>query len=1359
MSEDEEEGIDPALFESELKVKIDNYFSAKNNELLSYENLDDFLKEVELYDFWNSEEEKDTLWQSFMKYGKDDKVDAEGAKKGMHDLLNKEEETTNNLYNETDNNFKDIKENKDTNLLTRISRISIKNEGSGGVNKLVLNKYKQKAIEEYDCLDNETLIKFKKIFLLLNINENNKNIIPVERIEQLISKHKFITLDKLEIVKYLHFLSCDDKPIEEITSININNTIYMEIDSLLQEKIGDEELDNFEEDGSDEVEQNDPLDILEEIQHKIEATKENSSKMKEMKNQLIKINKKFTEAVTKIIQDYNEENQQENINTIEEMGIDTKENINRFDEYLNNLSKDQKINIQKLHSLRNGIVHIQNEMKTLREDYRDICQKYNNNQELELDDEMERLLDENVALNQEINTKKEEIEVLINERAEKSKEINELYIQLDEAKKSENDLKKQVTELKLAAIKSKEEYDNLMDNVLNKMKKKENEELMERNRIKEMIEKQLENEENKKDGEDKNQNDKLNIKALNDIDNMNISLTDKLIKKKKILSQLSSEQLMEYTLKLERLNISLKSEKNKKDKKIKELEEKLNQSNKTLSSNKKEIGSLNIEIKKLQNIISSLKTEVKQNEVFRPSVAMNSQMRISRMSKLNTAGLNAMKFKEFKIENKTQNINDYFKNNAFNIEGKKQIKTTKLKDKNINYQVSKEQNIINTMYGEEENKIVEEQNEEEIEQNVQKNKSDDNNKENNNVSDKKDENVIGGQNGIEFNIESNVEIPGEEGGEIIIDNINDINLGGSTKELFEVKKKENTGENEEKKDNENQNKPLNPFFESKPMENNFEISGEKNEENINIEEQRDTIQVNNNNQMISGGLADVIFSGMDNNEEAEEEEENIAQGRESEKNTKKKNELQMSKYGMDIGGRKRKQSAHDNNIKSSGDIMQGISSKDKLEEVANTIEGNQINIDNSNNNLEINKNNQINIPMSKTIKEDNLDFQISTNNNNININEKSKEKLNIEISKSNIINIENNNKNNIPNVSLNTNKIEISSQNNIPGKGRAKSEFTFQHVSNTNFEGKGKQMDRTLSQIKKAEIENNNYDYYSLFHEQYVLNKFREKKDNANEKNIYSDQIYLLNGKKLEKRLILLTPSYVYIIDPKEAIFILIMEKSEIEKIAISNQNLNILIFMRKKAQSIILLTLRRMDLLNFLKEHYHNSKKPIRFIYEDSFTTSIKGKDTKLSVKDKIFTTLSNFDGAIKIGYLQKMNPNPLFFKSFSERLVVLTSIGLIVFNDPTKPPERLYPIIGSKILKALGNKYKKPNCFEILTPNGETKVFSAYKERELNAWIEEFEKVKKDFRNKMKKLDTVNKMEFIDNNLYNVKEEENED
>ena len=57
--------------------------------------------------------------------------------------------------------------------------------------------------------------------------------------------------------------------------------------------------------------------------------------------------------------------------------------------------------------------------------------------------------------------------------------------------------------------------------------------------------------------------------------------------------------------------------------------------------------------------------------------------------------------------------------------------------------------------------------------------------------------------------------------------------------------------------------------------------------------------------------------------------------------------------------------------------------------------------------------------------------------------------------------------------------------------------------------------------------------------------------------------------------------------------------------------------------------------------------------------------------------------------------------------------------------------------------------------------KVFSAYKEREMNSWLEEFNKVKADFQNKMKILDTKNKYTFIDNNngLNNVKEEENED
>ena len=47
------------------------------------------------------------------------------------------------------------------------------------------------------------------------------------------------------------------------------------------------------------------------------------------------------------------------------------------------------------------------------------------------------------------------------------------------------------------------------------------------------------------------------------------------------------------------------------------------------------------------------------------------------------------------------------------------------------------------------------------------------------------------------------------------------------------------------------------------------------------------------------------------------------------------------------------------------------------------------------------------------------------------------------------------------------------------------------------------------------------------------------------------------------------------------------------------------------------------------------------------------------------------------------------------------------------------------------------------------------------MNSWLEEFKKVKEDFKKKMKKLDTANKIEFIDNNnaLPNVEEEVVED
>ena len=1441
MSDNGQEDLDVDLFEEGLNEKIELYFSSNNNELLSYEKLDDFLKAVELYDMWNSEEEKDVLWQSLMKYNIDNKVDKNGAIKGMHDLLSQEEENQ--------------EENKDDNLLTRISKLTFKNDGTGTVNKLVLNKYKQKAIDEYECLDNPTLIQFKKIFVLLNINPNNKkNIITLEKIDEICSKHKFIKLEKNEIIKYLSFLTCEDKPIEEIKSLNINIDIYYEIDSLFQEKLLDEDIEQYEENEEEEEEgegegdkKEDPLDILEEILEKIEITKDNVIVLKDMKNNLLKLNENMGENIKNIAQENNDENQQENVSNIESLQTMINEKMEKFDDYLQNLNKEQKNYIKKIHNLKKSIISFNNDMNTLKEDYKILYEKYNNNQEIEVDDEMERLLDENVALNQELNVKKEEITDLLNERSEKDKQINELYIKLDEEQKIEKELRKQIAELTIDNNKQKNDYEHLMDTVVNKIEKKENEEKREREKIKEMIEKQLKNEEDKKNDNDHNKNGEdghLQIKELNNIDTMNIPLTEKLLKKKKILCQLSNDQLMEYVLKLERLNISLKSDKNKKDKIIKEKDEIIQNLNKTLLSKKKDIGNLNIELKKYQKLNLNLQNEVKTNEIFRPSVAMNGNMRISRMSKLNTAGLNVMKFGGYnKNDNKIMmNSKDFFKNDKnmnFSI-NKKNIKTSKLRDKNINVQIGKEQktkfttqNVLNAEYGNED-KIKEEQNEEDIDQTPIKNnkkeeaKNDEkDDKKGNNINleiSKNAESTIKGQkmpftnleqkviNGIEFDIQKKVNDINLGNDEVItIDNINDINLGGSSKDMIEINNDENN--NEEKAPNEknssNKKQKTISFFESKPLEEDYDVYGKKGDLDIlhsnkldNYNEKqlktyggifsnnsidkkdenpcaelyddidRDTIQVHLN-QNIGGGLEDMIFNELQNNED----DIKLNTGRESDNNPEIKIDLQMSKYGMNIENENKKKENHNDRLKSSDNLMIKFNSKDKLEHLEENnsnniiLEGNINNINNINNEekkdendnknkiLEISNNDKINIE-NENKEEDNKDkTKLEIENNQINIkNDKEEDKE--DKKEDNIIHIR---KRTIVDVGPNKLSAEkvlgIVNENNEEVFGRKRNK-TLKIANNSSHSALGKK--HGFTSLQDQEIENNNYDYYSLFHEDFVKQKLNSTGDKGNEKNIYSDQIYLLSDKKrLDKRLILLTPSNLYIIESKDANFILTLSKNEISKIAISNQNLNILAFIKNNGDNILLLTLRRMDLLYYLRDFYRKSDKPLRFAYQDEFKVTIKGKDCTLSVKDKIFTTLSNFDGALKVGYLLKLNPHFIKFKLFSQRLVVLTSIGLIVFDDPTKPPERLYPIIGSQISKASFEKYKKANCFEIKTLAGEVKVFAAYKEREMNSWLEEFNRVKEDFKKKMKKLDTANKIEFIDNNnaLPNVEEEKYEE
>ena len=175
---------------SEINTRIEKFFESQQY-LSSRNELDSFISAIDLMELWNSKEELDTIWEFISKYSKDSKIDCEGVKKGFNDFFYGD--NTEDLQDDSTSLKNERKESKDL-LLTRLSRISNRAIRSKSGNKLAINRYKQRAIEEYECFDNESLIQFKKIFTLLKITKS-KGKINFDELKEICANHKFITID------------------------------------------------------------------------------------------------------------------------------------------------------------------------------------------------------------------------------------------------------------------------------------------------------------------------------------------------------------------------------------------------------------------------------------------------------------------------------------------------------------------------------------------------------------------------------------------------------------------------------------------------------------------------------------------------------------------------------------------------------------------------------------------------------------------------------------------------------------------------------------------------------------------------------------------------------------------------------------------------------------------------------------------------------------------------------------------------------------------------------------------------------------------------------------------------------------
>ena len=118
--------------------------------------------------------------------------------------------------------------------------------------------------------------------------------------------------------------------------------------------------------------------------------------------------------------------------------------------------------------------------------------------------------------------------------------------------------------------------------------------------------------------------------------------------------------------------------------------------------------------------------------------------------------------------------------------------------------------------------------------------------------------------------------------------------------------------------------------------------------------------------------------------------------------------------------------------------------------------------------------------------------------------------------------------------------------------------------------------------------------------------------------------------------LLLITPTNILIIDPKDEEAIFVINKKNIKNIVITNKNINIILFRCKTGQDLLIITLRRMDILYFIKNNFNNeNEKNVTFKFADQFVIIIKNVLTVLTADDNILMPYSQFEGALKVGCL----------------------------------------------------------------------------------------------------------------------------
>lgn len=337
-----------------------------------------------------------------------------------------------------------------------------------------------------------------------------------------------------------------------------------------------------------------------------------------------------------------------------------------------------------------------------------------------------------------------------------------------------------------------------------------------------------------------------------------------------------------------------------------------------------------------------------------------------------------------------------------------------------------------------------------------------------------------------------------------------------------------------------------------------------------------------------------------------------------------------------------------------------------------------------------------------------------------------------------------NNKNNIDNININkeTEKLpQCQNPNNFTFGNDINNENQLKVKISGNFEDNISNLNNSKNSkmhLSRRFINMGHYDFKYLFKNNFVKKLFIQNNEKINPMKFLTDEVYLITNSnfiKKHKGILIISNFFFYVLKSNPQMEVISQVSiSMLENITISSRNCNLIHFAFEKGRDFIIETLRRCEILKFLKDKIQEKGTKINLAH--SFVIRKRNGENEIINLKKYFTYTPNLENALKIGVLYKYQEN-FFSSKFHEKLVVLCCLGLMYFEENEKSPKAIIPIIGTtiKTYHSFGGT-DKYYCFQLKTINSDSYIFGSKIKKEISDWLNEFSLVQKRYIIKYKEI-----------------------